>query len=97
MSSQVLKFEKALARRYLWIEKYLDVVEFVILVALESIVHMAHCLARLVPECDKGVLFLCGRLALTESVGNRSHIFSLLLGGYPLIKNVGYYFCFPMT
>ena len=39
-------------------EKYLDVVEFVILVALESIVHMAHCLARLVPECDKGVLFL---------------------------------------
>ena len=41
----------------MWIANYLDVVEFVILVALESIVHMAHRLARLVPECDQGVLY----------------------------------------
>ena len=42
----------------MWIANYLDVVEFIILVTLESVVHMAHCLARLVPECDQGVLYM---------------------------------------
>ena len=42
----------------MWIANYLDVVEFVILVTLESVVHMAHCLACLVPECDQGVLYM---------------------------------------
>ena len=42
------------------IANYLDVVEFIILVALESVVHMTHCLARLVPECDQGVLYRSG-------------------------------------
>ena len=41
----------------IWIANYLDVVEFIILVTLESVVHMAHRLARLVPECDQGVLY----------------------------------------
>ena len=39
-------------------QSHLDVVELIILVALESVVHMAHCLARLVPECDQGVLYI---------------------------------------
>ena len=42
----------------MWMANYLDIVEFVILVSLEPIVHMAHGLARLVPECDQGVLYI---------------------------------------
>ena len=49
----------------MWVANYLDVVELVILVTLESVVHMAHRLARLVPECDQGVLYTCGLLMHT--------------------------------
>ena len=42
----------------MWIANYLDVVELVILVTLESVIHMAHRLARLVPEGDQGVLYM---------------------------------------